>query len=293
MDFELIASGFGLTEAPMFDSRGLWFSDMAVGGLRCLRSDGRVDAWFADRKMIGGIVMNRGGALLCSGSGGLVWFDPATESTGTLLDSINDEPIGGINDMIADVRGRLYFGTVDHPSMFRGEPLGPGGLYRLDPDGQVTMLHGGLRFSNGFGISPDGTKLYHNDSSVGTRVFELAPDGSLGRDAFLIEDGDCDGLAVDQDGGVWIAKIGAGSIVRVTPNGATDFEVSVPGGHVTSLCFGGADGRDLYVSTAAPGAGEAVMRQSSPPELTASVYKARSDVVGVPRACAAFRLPVS
>lgn len=290
MEFEPIASGFGLTEAPIFDSRGLWFSDMAVGGIRCLRPDGRIDQWLTDRKTIGGIAINQDGSILCSGTGGLVWLDPDTGRTGALLDRIDGEPIGGINDMIADGKGRLFFGTVDHPGMFGGQPLRPSALYRLDPDGRVAPLREGLRFANGFGISPDGARLYHNDSSVGTRVYELAPDGSLSGDRFLVEDGDCDGLAVDRKGGVWIAKIVAGSIMRVMPDGAIDFEVSVPGGHVTSLSFGGADGSDLYVTTAAPGAGEAVMRRTEPPKLTGTIYRARSEVPGVPGARTAFGL---
>ena len=290
MLFEPVASGFGLAEAPVFDDRGLWFTDMAVGGIRCLRPHGRIDQWLIERKTIGGLVLNEDGAIICSGTGGLVWLDPDTGRSGALLDSIDGAPIGGINDMIADAIGHLFFGTVDHPGMFAGEPIGPSALYRLDPDGRVTLLREGLRFANGFGISADGTRLYHNDSSVGTRAYDLAADGSIGGDSLLREDGDCDGLAVDMEGGVWIARIVSGTIIRVMPDGTVTCEVPVPGGHVTSLCFGGADGCDLYVSTAASGGGEAVMKRTTPATLSGSIYRARADVAGVPRARAAFRL---
>ncbi|MGB8365937.1 MAG: SMP-30/gluconolactonase/LRE family protein [Rhizomicrobium sp.] len=291
MKFEPIASGFGLTEAPHADVRGVWFSDMAVGGIRCLRSDGRIDAWLTERKTIGGIAFNRDNRIICSGTGGLVWLDPETGSSGSLLDNIDGRPIGGINDMIANRHGGLFFGLVDHPSMFRGERMGPSALCRFDADGRVALLRDGLRFANGFGISPDGTTLYHNDSSRGTCAYTLAADGSLSGDSMLCEYGDCDGLAVDGEGGVWIARIVSGVIIRVMPGGAVAAEYAVPGGHVTSLCFGGADLRDLYVTTAAPDGGAAVMKRTIPSALTGTIYRARADVAGMPDARTAFRLP--
>lgn len=290
MELTPVATGFGLLESPRADDRGLWFSDMAVGGIRCLRPDGRIDAYLTARKMIGGIAFNDDGRIICSGTGGLVWLDTATGATGTLLDAIDGEPIGGINDMVADGQGGLFFGTVDHPAMFRGEPFGASILYRLAPDGQVSVIRGGLRFANGCGLSPDGRRLYHNDSSVGTRRYDLAADGSVTDGGLFFDAPDCDGLAVDRDGGVWIALIQSGTIVRAMADGTVDRRLPVPGGHPTSLCFGGSDGRDLYVTTAAPGAGEAVMKQAIPPALTASLYHARADVAGVPTARTAFRL---
>lgn len=263
---------------------------MAVGGIRCLRPDGRIETWLTDRKTIGGIAFNEDGRIICSGTGGLIWLDLETGRSGPLLDSIDGQPIGGINDMIADRRGGLYFGMVDHPSMFRGEPMGASALCRLDASGEARVLREGMRFANGFGISPDGNRLYFNDSSVGTRSYAIALDGSLSDDTFLCEYGDCDGLALDDEGAVWIARIVSGTIARIMPDGTLRGEYPVPGGHPTSLCFGGSDRRDLYVTTAAPGGGEAVMKRTVPANLTGTIYRARVDVPGVPEAYTRLRL---
>jgi hypothetical protein len=53
MDFKPIATGFCFLEAPRVDERGIWFAECALGGIRCLRPDGRIDTWLAELKPIG------------------------------------------------------------------------------------------------------------------------------------------------------------------------------------------------------------------------------------------------
>jgi sugar lactone lactonase YvrE len=278
-----ILKGFALLESPLADGEDVWFSDMAIGGIWRVRPGGFIGTWLPARKMIGGIAINADGGLVCSGTGGIVWVDPVTGLTGTLLDTIEGKPVNGINDMVADGRGGLYFGTVDHNSMFRGEGyLGHSALYRLDADGAVVKLYDGLKFSNGIGLSPDGRTLYFNDSSVGTFACDILHDGALGPRRLLSARADCDGLAVDCEGAVWIAQIGGGMLTRVMPSGKIDRTIPLDVGPITSLCFGGADGRDMFITTAAMGAGEAVMKRSVPERRTAALYHGRADVPGLP-----------
>jgi sugar lactone lactonase YvrE len=291
MEFTPAATGFCLLEAPRVDARGVWFSDILLGGVRCLRPDGRIDAWLTERRFIGGIAMNADGRLVCAGPGGLVWLDPQTGATGVLLDRIDGQPIPGINDITPAPDGGLYFGTVDHPAIMEGRPIGPSALYRLAPDGRVTLIRDGVVFANGMGLSPDKRTLYHNDSSVGTFAYEVAPDGSVSEGGLIRPDDDGDGLAVDVEGGIWVAGILTGGLTRFWPDGTVERRVPVPGGNVTSLGFGGPDGRDLYVTTTAPGAGEASLRQSLPEVHTATLFHARSDVAGVTIGETAFSLP--
>ena len=77
-----------------------------------------------------------------------------------------------------------------------------------------------------------------------------------------------DGIALDEAGGLWVALLGAGCVRRYV-NGDVDLELAVPQPLVTSLCFGGADGRDLYVTTA------------SLTDATGSVYVTRVPHAGV------------
>jgi sugar lactone lactonase YvrE len=74
--------------------------------------------------------------------------------------------------------------------------------------------------------------------------------------------GGADGLAVDEAGALWVALGPSGTVGRFTPAGVLDAELDVPAAFVASLCFGGDDGRDLFVTTAqaADGTPGAVVR---------------------------------
>lgn len=292
MQFEPVVTGFCLIEAPRWDDRGLWFTDILLGGVRCLRADGRVDQWLTERTIIGGMAINDDGRLILSGTGGLAWLDPESGRSGTLLDTIDGEPISGVNDMLPDGRGGLWFGWVDHIRMRKGEDFfGTSALYRLDPDGTVTRQHGGVGFSNGIGMSPAGDRLYFTDSAAGVLDFPVHGDGSLGEPVLRGEPGG-DGLVVDAAGGIWTAAIQEGTVNRMLPDGTIERRIPVPGGHPVSLTFGGRDLRDLYVSTAAPDAGMAAVNRFPLDQVprTATIFRARSDVAGQPTRRTAFRL---
>ena len=87
-----------------------------------------------------------------------------------------------------------------------------------------------------------------------------------------------DGLAVDEDGGVWVALVDGGYVQRFTPAGVLDIRIAVPATFVTSLCFGGADRRDLYIvsadNTEDPARGGTIFRTRSPHAGT-TVHPAR------------------
>jgi sugar lactone lactonase YvrE len=57
-----------------------------------------------------------------------------------------------------------------------------------------------------------------------------------------------DGLALDGEGGLWLGA-GQGGLARFAPDGSLDRTVDVPADFVSSLCFGGDDMRDVYVTT--------------------------------------------
>ena len=281
MLFLSVASGFTFLEAPRDDGTSVWFSD-AVGGLFRLHRHGKIDAFLTERAAIGGVAINRDGAIIASGPGGLVWLEPVSGAAGTLLDAIDGEPIAGINDIFPDGKGGLYFGTSQTTLSGPDGPPPMTKLYRLDPDGRTTLLWEGLKVANGIGLSPDGKRLYLNESWLGTYAYDLCPDGSLSNRTLLSNRTDCDGLAVDREGGVWIACFETGAILRVLPDG-TKQEFAVPARNVTSLCFGGGDGRDLFVATGDDNL-EALMHGRQPRQ-TASLFHTRSAVAGldVPR----------
>lgn len=288
MDFEVIATGYCFLEAPRVVGEDVWFSDLLLGGVYRRFPDGSVDVFLPDRHHVGGLAVNHDGKLICGGPGPLVWLDPATGRSGDVLAEIPGERFLGANDFLPDRKGGLYFGTLSKGADYSQEPQLTQ-LLLLDISGKVTKLQNGLKFSNGIGLSPDGTKLYHNESLEGVFVYDIQPDGTLTNKRLFNEREDGDGLAVDAEGGVWIAHFDSGEIARYLPDGTIDRCVPFPHKAVSSICFGGPDWRDIYVTTAGDKGIEALFTGELPPR-EASLFRARSDIPGVPVPATRFEL---
>lgn len=269
---EALAWGYGLIEGPCVDGEGaLLFSDVPNGGVRRLRADGAVEVVVPKRRGVGGIAVHAQGGVVVSGRN--VCHVDEEGRTRVLL----DPPPGviGFNDLATDAEGRVYVGSL------RSDPFAPAGerqageLYRIDRDGAVE-LYGGVGLTNGIGFSPDGRRLYHADSAAGeVLVHEVADDGAAsGRAVFArVDEGVPDGLAVDAEGGVWVAVYDGGCVLRYGPDGELADRLPVPALAVTSLCFGGGDLRDLYVVTA---------DNTDAPERAGTIFRTRVDVAGLP-----------
>ncbi|WP_028921146.1 SMP-30/gluconolactonase/LRE family protein [Pseudonocardia acaciae] len=143
-----------------------------------------------------------------------------------------------MNDAVADPHGRFWAG-----SMAYDEVRGAGSLYRVDRDGAVTRVLGGITVPNGPAFSADGRLMYLADSAEGVIYrFPLDPDtGELGeRGEFArLANGSPDGMLVDADGFVWSAVWGAGEVRRFAPDGIVDRVLPVPATQPTSVCLAG------------------------------------------------------
>jgi sugar lactone lactonase YvrE len=155
------------------------------------------------------------------------------------------------NDAICDARGRLWAGST---ALDMGAQ--PGALYRIEPDGAVTVAVDDVLFPNGMGFSPDGGTLYVIDSlRYALLAFDFDVDAGVltnRRMAVFFNPGAgfADGMAVDSDGGLWVARMGQGTLSRFDEQGAVTAQVQVPGTQPTSLTFGGAGLTQMYVTTA-------------------------------------------
>jgi len=282
-----LASGYGLIEGPVWDPRrGLIFSDVANGGVYCLDRSGRVGTVVEHRRGIGGIALHNDGGLIVSGRN-VAYKGPAARDTVVLLD--RDEQLGivGFNDLTTDARGRIYVGSLCSspfdPAQQRSPK--PGWLHVIDTDGSSRRVADEIQLSNGLGFSPDGARLYHSDSRAHiVGVYDVRRDGSVGprRTFARVDEGIPDGLAVSEDGAVWVASARGGAVVVLESDGVERERIPCPLPMVTSVCFGGDDLRDLYIVTGAEGAGS----------LDAgSIYQLRVAVAGLPVPPALVKLP--
>src|SRR6476646_10178180 len=126
MEFTQLASGQWL-EGIAVDGDTVWYSDVVGCGIRRYPPGGTDEVWRGKDRWIGGLMINEDGKVLSSGATGIAWFDPASRDSGMLLDGFE----GGVNEMVADASGALYFGTVDSSAFANGQVPGPSALYRL------------------------------------------------------------------------------------------------------------------------------------------------------------------
>lgn len=289
MNFEPLMEGYHF-EGMCPDGDALWFSDVFEPGLRRRSADGRITTWLADRRMIGGILLNADGKALCSGIGGIAWVDPATGASGMLLETIGGEPVRGVNEMIPDGHGGLYFGTLDIPAQEQRREMVPGGLYRLDVDGSVAVVHEGIDFPNGLGRSADGLRLYNSETNVGVFAYDLASNGSPVARSLLFEKDDCDGLALDAEGDIWVTGYNSGELLRLAPDGSLRQRLATPAEGISNVRFGGVDGCDLYLTAASFAVMAEYQSGAAPTTRGSRIYRARSEIRGLPIPPTQFRL---
>jgi sugar lactone lactonase YvrE len=192
-----------------------------------------------------------GGGLVVGQGRSVVVIDAATEDRRVLCAVEPDRPGNRFNDAKCDAAGRLWAGTMSTAR----EP-GAAGLHRVEPDGSCALMLGGTTISNGLGWSVDGQRMLFIDSTtqrIDAFDFDVAAGTLSGRRTFAAiapEDGLPDGLAVDEDDGVWVALFGGGALRHYDRDGTLDAVVDLPVSNPTCPVFGGPHGDVLLITTA-------------------------------------------
>jgi len=235
-------------EGPVWSERwgGLRWVDMLAGDVLGLASDGSVR-----RRHVASIAATlrprrEGGAVIATERG--FALEEAGGEVRPLVDAWTD-PTVRMNDGGCDPHGRFYCG-----SMAYDERPGAAALYRLDPDGSVSVVLEGVTISNGLDFTPDGSAAYYVDTPTG-RIdrFDYDPvRGLTGRRTFAEippDAGHPDGLTVDAEGGAWVALYDGGAVRRYTSDGTLDAVVEVGPRKTTACTFGGENLRELFITT--------------------------------------------
>lgn len=290
LDVRALASGFGLLEGPVWDpAAGLMFADATKGGAYLLDRQGNVSTVFEHRRGIGGMVRHERGGLIVSGRN-IAYKGPDASSTILVLPNGPERGIVGFNDITTDAQGRIYAGALGFVPT-ETELSGVGGsqkgapLFLIELDGTARIVHPTVNITNGLGFSPDGTRLYHADSGTRTvNVYDVLPDGGLARQrAFaVVEEGLPDGVAVAADGSVWVGIAHGGQIMVFSPDGTLRDRLLFPLPMITSLCFGGDDMQDVFVTSGSDGSGRAD---------AGTIFHLRSDIPGLRASPARVKLP--
>lgn len=282
-EFINLASGIYLEGLAVDYARDLvWYSDVVSGGVRSASFDGAPRFTLNPERMwTGGILMNHCGAVLSSGQGGIMWNDPESGKAGWLLDTIDGEPVNGINEMMPDGKGGIWCGSVDIESIALGQTPRPAKIYHLAQDGTVRTVAQDLGFANGIMMAADGRTLFYNDTFDATYAFDIAADGTLGPRRKLLDKPDCDGMALDEDGNLWLTGFESGHFERIGPDGAKVAPVQTPARAITQIRFGGPEMRDYVFTAVSPEGGESLKEGKPLTARKSHLYRGRSEVPGM------------
>jgi sugar lactone lactonase YvrE len=179
-------------------------------------------------------------------------FDLETEQLSWIVDLEKDRPNNRCNDGACDSQGRIWVGT-----MALDIAEGAASLYCIDKDGAVSKKIPDVTISNGLAWTADDRAFYYIDTPT-RKVQAYHFDKESGEIRFertaieIPEDmGSPDGMAIDEEGMLWIAHYGGSGVYRWNPqNGEFLEKIEVPAPHVTSCAFVGENLNKLMITTA-------------------------------------------
>lgn len=274
-----------LGECPVWDTasgRLLWVD---IANRRIHRLDprtGPLESWDVPEEpgCIGLTAAGHPGedALVVALRSGFHHLDLAARALKRLSPPLFDTASYRFNDGKVDAAGRFWAGA-----MFEPRTAASASLFTLD-HGKASAVAGpavgfapadawGVKVSNGLAFSPDARTLYQSDTSnhvIYCFDFELAGGAIENRRAWWRTDdrrtapgygGRPDGAAIDVEGCYWSAQYEGGRILRLSPAAEILAEIRVPARCPTMVCFGGADLRTLFITSAREGRSAAELAQ--------------------------------
>ena len=269
---ERVAGGFKFTEGPIWRGDRLLFSDIPSNRIvrwRSLDEGPEVTTFRTPSGNSNGLALDRSGRLVaCEHSGRRVSRTEADDSVTALADRYQGRRLSSPNDVVVRSDGAVYFTDPPYglPDRSEGKELPFNGVYRVAPDGELSLLADDFELPNGLAFSPDERVLYVDDSARHhIRAFTVRSDGGIAEGRVFAELRDAepgvpDGMKVDAEGNVYCT--GAGGIWVFTPAGRKLGRIVLPE-LPANLAWAGDDWRTMFATA------------------RTSVYRWRSAVPGI------------
>jgi gluconolactonase len=271
---ETIATGIQWAEGPVWVPKGefLLFSDPPANVMRkwCrkdglrefLRPSGLANP---DPKTVreagsNGLALDRQGRLIIADSGNraVIRYDLESKTRTTLADRYQGQRFSSVNDVHVARNGAIWFtdppyGLVDGDTSPLKEAR-QNGVYRVDPDGAVTLIDGTLTRPNGVALSPDEKHLFvsvSDEQAPRVMVYDLDARGMpsasrvwLDARPMLPAPGLPDGMKIAADGTHFQSVPGGMGVF--TPD--AELLGLIETGFPIANCAFGEDGRTLFLT---------------------------------------------
>lgn len=249
--------GQGLYEGPVWIRDALYFSHFTFGPgfpSRILKLDasGKVSTAIADSGSNGLAVDAQGNLVAGTHKYKSVSRFTLDGQRSDVVAKYQGQVFNSPNDVAIAADGTLYFSDPDFQ-----RAAAPGGqdqtrVYRVAPDGAVTVVEDGLVNPNGVSLSPAGDILYINGMAGKQGVLRAYPivNGTPQQGRDLVKGlGIPDGMAVDCLGNIYVTEHADKRLRVFTPSGKQIATIHVDA-NVTNAAFGGADGKTLFITGA-------------------------------------------
>ncbi len=185
-----------------------------------------------------------------------------TKTRSVLADKFEGKKLNSPNDAVLHSSGIIYF--TDPPYGLKNQDNNPAmeldfsGVFALYPDGELKLIDKTIIRPNGIILSPDERTLYVANSDPATAnwtAYDVSATGEISNARVIAEafedlaaglPGNPDGMAMAEDGTIFAT--GPGGVWMMSPIGEKLGVIST-GTAIANVTFGGADGRDLYMTS--------------------------------------------
>ncbi|MEL6887371.1 MAG: SMP-30/gluconolactonase/LRE family protein [Pseudomonadota bacterium] len=261
---ERLWTGARWSEGPVWFAAGRYLLWSDIPNNRMMRwdeTDGSVSVYRQPSNNTNGHTVDRQGRLVsCEHLGRRV---TRTEHDGTvtvIADSYEGKRLNSPNDVVVKSDGSIWFTDpsygilMDYEGARAESEIGACHVYRVSPEGEISIAADDYLKPNGLAFSPDESLLYIADTGAThaengprhIRRHSVAPDGTLsGGEVFAdCTEGLFDGFRCDADGRIWTSA--ADGVHCLDPSGKLIGKVRIPE-LVANVCFGGPKLNRLFI----------------------------------------------
>ena len=259
VSLNVVGSNFDFIEGPIWNhiDNHLIFSDMPGNKMRKWTSENGIEIFRDPSNMANGNAYdNQGRLVTCEHATSQV---TRTEKDGTisiLASKYDNKELNSPNDIIVSSNNTIYFtdpsfGRMEYYGVPREPELDYRGVYRIDPDGTLTLLADDFDQPNGLCLSMDESKLFVNDTMRNhIRIFDISSNGSLINGNVWAtlsgtEDGVADGMKIDSNQNLY--SCGPGGI-HVFNSDSTLLGIIKTPEHVANFIWGEKDLKTLFIT---------------------------------------------
>jgi gluconolactonase len=242
-------------EGPAYFPAGRYLVFSDIPNDRILRWDettNQVGVFRSPANYTNGHTVDRQGRLVsCEHGGRRVTRTEFDGRITVLADSYQGKRLNSPNDVVVAADDAVWFTDpaygidTDYEGFQADSEIGSCNVYRITPDGAITLVADDFDRPNGLAFTPDGSKLLIVDSERNhIRAFTVNEDQTLSGGEVVIDRG-ADGIRFDNQGRLWT---GTHEGVHIhTPDFELIGKLHLPE-VAANLCFGGPKRNQLFIT---------------------------------------------